>query len=308
MPFSLLALAALALCSTASALQKFQFTQFYPEYRQIFTKTITNNCSTVFQQYLSSPPGLLFNPSCTLVFNCLVANTQELIKSDMASSSVVLGLMPTILSLLGTTTPELALLSSRRPLLAFFLSIGSPPVNPIRAFDYHQPIEALKHGKSLLGGKFQLKYSRLIVLLELIATGAAFANIWTVTLQLGQWTVISTGCGFIWKEMIWVGSAVVIHLFGTLAFSFRTKVEHSGSTTSGTLVQRLIERLKRWTKSEFASCGTQTKHTLIWQSENVWFLGLSWWASMATIAHIVYGTSTFSSATFIGMSLKLTFP
>jgi len=55
-------------------------------------------------------------------------------------------------------------------------------------------------------------------------------------------------------------------------------------------------------KSEFASCGTQTKHTLIWQSENVWFLGLSWWASMATIAHIVYGTSTFSSATFIGQN------
>jgi hypothetical protein len=309
MPFVALAFAALALCLPASAQQNNRFEQFYPEFSQAFTDTVVNNCSAIFQQYLDSRSEIV-SPLCNLMIDCVLTNTHEFIKSDMASANVVLGLLPTILALLGSTTPELALLSSRRPLLALLLSIGSPTVNPIRTFEYHDPIEALRQGRGVVGQNLFCSdhKSRLLVVFELITTGAALANIWTVSLQLGQRTVNTRSCNSIWLEMLWVGLAVIIHFFGTLAFASRSKFEYPSRNKSHALIKKLTEWVGRWAQSEFAPCATHTKHTLSWQQENLWFLFFSWWASIMTVAHIIYGTAVFSSIAFIGVFLKPLFP
>jgi hypothetical protein len=64
----------------------------------------------------------------------------------MASAGVLLGLTPTILAAVGSSTDETAVLFtlSKRPLLAIFLAGGSPAVFPMRSFEYQDPIKLLR--------------------------------------------------------------------------------------------------------------------------------------------------------------------
>jgi len=137
-------------CSPALAINDDHlFEEFYPRDEEELTAIMANNCSSTFHQYLNTPYTSIFGPvhACSQVISCLLSNSSEATKANMASANVLLGLIPTILALLGSTTPELSLLSSRRPFLAFLLSIGSPVVNPVRAFMYHDPVVALQKGQ-----------------------------------------------------------------------------------------------------------------------------------------------------------------
>jgi hypothetical protein len=107
MPTLKLSLGVLLFCARAIAANTSPFEQFYPEYNAEFTAIIANNCSSVFYQYLNAS-GSPFNTfeACHQVVDCLLSNSRESIKANMASADVFLGLLPTILALLGSTTPR----------------------------------------------------------------------------------------------------------------------------------------------------------------------------------------------------------
>ena len=73
------------------------------------------------------------------VTECLLKYAPEVSKADMAAASVLLGLLPTILSLAGSSTVEVGLVALQRPLLALLLGTASPAVNPLRTFEYGAP-------------------------------------------------------------------------------------------------------------------------------------------------------------------------
>ena len=77
------------------------------------------------------------------MINCLVQNLDGSSSLFLAVTGVVLGLAPTILSILGSNTVETALLSSKRPLLGFLLSLAAPVITPIRAFEQIDPCDFL---------------------------------------------------------------------------------------------------------------------------------------------------------------------
>jgi hypothetical protein len=79
-----------------------------------------------------------------------MANISNYAKDNIASAAVLLGLTPFILASLGSNTTELALIASRRPILAILLVLGSPSINPIQTFDYPNPTEDLEEGESKL--------------------------------------------------------------------------------------------------------------------------------------------------------------
>ena len=62
----------------------------------------------------------------------------------MGLSALVLGLMPTVFSLIGSTTIEIRLLSLRRPVLASLIGAASPMVNPLYAAEYRNPLYPLR--------------------------------------------------------------------------------------------------------------------------------------------------------------------
>jgi hypothetical protein len=297
------ALGILLFCAQVIEVNTSPFDQFYPEYEAEFTAILASNCSSIFHQYQNtsgSARNLMVDAICHQVVDCVLSNSFESTKANMASAGVVLGLLPTILALLGSTTPELSLLSSRRPLLAFLLSIGAPAVSPVRIFMFHDPVAALRTDPSE-PTRYTKIQTILIVLLEYLATGAAVTNVWTLSWQLGQKTIIGISCGITWFQMLWVGLAAGVHLGGTLAFATRSETTYLGEETNGaSFFQRMRAWVKRWPRNEFSPCVTHTSHIFSYKKENYGFILISWCVSVCTVAHIVWGTAVFSSQIFIG--------
>ena len=63
---------------------------------------------------------------CRAHENCILEHVSEVIKASMATSGVVLGVLPTLLAVLSPSITEIALIAVQRPLLAGLLSLGSP--------------------------------------------------------------------------------------------------------------------------------------------------------------------------------------
>ena len=123
-----------------------RFHHFSPTYNDYFINIRNKQCAAFYaaQQAATS----LYSTTCIDLLNCILENTSEAVKGNMASATVALGLMPTILTFLGSTTAEVALLSRRRPLLALLIACGSPAVNPIPTSVYRNPVADLLRGQS----------------------------------------------------------------------------------------------------------------------------------------------------------------
>lgn len=116
------------------------FQRWYPQYAGMFRTIIERNCSVALQNYLngSSPICTYQSVSCLpgQVSDCILRNMAETLKANMAAAGVLLGLLPTILSFVGSNTTQTALLALRRPLLALLVATGAPAVAPTRTFEY----------------------------------------------------------------------------------------------------------------------------------------------------------------------------
>ncbi|PVH99303.1 hypothetical protein DM02DRAFT_594589 [Periconia macrospinosa] len=66
------------------------------------------------------------NSNSTALVNCILKNIDEVTKAEFAVVAVMLGLLPGVLQLIGPKFSDLALLATRRPILALFLTVGSP--------------------------------------------------------------------------------------------------------------------------------------------------------------------------------------
>jgi hypothetical protein len=77
------------------------------------------------------------------VETCILANAPEWMKSNMGAAGVLLGLLPTILSLAGPDIAKTGLLAQRRPFIALLIALGSPAVSPSRMFMSSDPAELL---------------------------------------------------------------------------------------------------------------------------------------------------------------------
>jgi hypothetical protein len=64
--------------------------------------------------------------------DCILKHFVESIKANMAAGLVMLRLIPSIVASLGSTIGEMSLLSWRRPVPSFPLSMGAPAIFPSR--------------------------------------------------------------------------------------------------------------------------------------------------------------------------------
>ena len=75
-------------------------------------------------------PGSL----CSAALTCLIDNSSESVKMTLASSQVLLGMIPAILSYMGSELLELGVLSTHRPPLVLLMSIGAPALQNLQVF------------------------------------------------------------------------------------------------------------------------------------------------------------------------------
>src|SRR5947207_2252295 len=124
-----------------------RYSQWFPFYRNNFTSIVNGECSGPYRDYLDGTGWL--NQQCPYALDCILAATAESIKTNMASAAVVLGLTPTILTMLGCGTAEIGLLSTRRPFLSLCLALGSPSTAPTRTYEYDDAFEILETEEGL---------------------------------------------------------------------------------------------------------------------------------------------------------------
>ncbi|KAI1421055.1 hypothetical protein F5Y12DRAFT_65334 [Xylaria sp. FL1777] len=301
---------------SVNAEDRSHYQQWYPQYSDYFTGVARNHCGIEIQRYLKGDePGFRFGCEDTLsqvqcasasVIGCLLGNTSEDIKANTAAAAVVLGLLPTTLSLAGSSTAEVGLLALRRPVLALFLSTGAPSVSPIRAFEYREPIHMLREGAGGVTAMFKLSepWAMALSILQYAVVLGATANLIQVSQSLGTQAVISFSSDNTYQPLLWYLFALVIHIFGIIAVRLRVNIQ-SGP---GSLQQKIGWRgcsfvPNVWAKAgqEFKLSGHQSVALLRMRKEIPAFYLFSWITSTGTIVHIIYGTLIFSGTLFIGI-------
>lgn len=206
-----------ALCYDSSASSAFpnqKFETWFGTYARHFEKSSMITCNSTLQHYRNHRSDLPI-PEFAVAHHadCILANTTETIKANMASAGVVLGLMPSLLSSLGPTLAESSKLALERPFLSLLLAVGAPVFYPFRTFDDQHPSKALKQPFKML---MRISSSRwpytLISLLQYLLALAAAINVIVTSLQLGLKTVVTWKKNQSYLPLMWVVLPLAIHL------------------------------------------------------------------------------------------------
>lgn len=223
----------------------------------------------------------------------------------MTNAGILLGLLPIFVSTFGPTIAEIALLSSRRPLLSFLLSVGVPAIFIIRPMAYADPLELL----TLTRGEFTIpRFSneRLALLLsgaEYLVVSLAIFNILWVTYELQLRTVLAWKC-LPFMPVVWVLLPCVIHFLAAWTFNHsavmrRVKLEHQ--TDSMGRRDSVATRFVTWVRTEFVLCANQANETLQDTSPEVLTVTLNWLATVMGSIHVIFGIVVFAGLLFISL-------
>lgn len=132
LPYLLHLLSAPAPAAAAdAAIPRHQFDSFFPGWDSMIQGILRANCSAQYADYTSvggpgpGPEGRVYMGFP--VIECVLKQFPEYRKSEMAASAVILGLLPTTLQSLGSTSAETSLLALRRPGLALMVGFLFSP-------------------------------------------------------------------------------------------------------------------------------------------------------------------------------------
>ena len=272
------------------------FEHWYTRFDPPWPDLITGNCSQQYHAYIShnatcsGSSGRCLATIMSDVAECLLQNTPEVVKADMAAASVLLGLLPTILSLAGSTTVEVGLVALRRPLLALLLGTASPAVNPLRTFEYGTPAKIMSREECSAEPLTITVYLRQLMSgMQYVLAFAAIFNVAMVIYSLSIRTY-SISYQYVPSVLIWMCLAIFVHVLGAVVLRLRMKLNVENSPGISTAL-----------KNEFILSAYHPEGWLAFRQESYWFIFLSWATSVATIIHLAMGTLAFSSLLFINV-------
>ena len=149
---------------------------------------------------------------------CLLQNIDDYDKADMNSAAVLLGLSPTILAYFGPTVGEMALISSRRPVLAVLAVLGAPAVFATRPFNFNSPGKSLKKnaGNFVLHRQAPFR-AAVITTVQYLLSSLAVANCLLNSVQLGTSTILSWKCLWPYLQLGWNLMALAPHICAALS-------------------------------------------------------------------------------------------
>jgi len=274
----------------------------------ILATPIQLRSSTVCQPTRTQPCTTVFADSNAQLG--ILAKTDEITKAEFGVVAVMLGLLPGVLQLVGPKFSDLALLATRRPILALFLTIGSP----CPALDYETTgMESfLADGSSSFWPAWlrtprawlSIVTSFLEYFAAMLAAGnvvyqfyrLTFYAVVLISTQMGQWG----GTLEAFAPLLWVFLGVPIHSLGVLQLHL-CRVPPAKNTESIrprnqiTLISRI--------RNEFTPCAfakdigsykIELQNGLVYQFLN-WLIKLCIWAD------VIYGIIVLSTIIFVPM-------
>lgn len=210
-------------------------------------------------------------------------------KSFMASSALVLGLSPIILSTLGPTVSEIGLISLNRPFLSLLLTLGTVGVYPSRILSYEDdsPLEIAR--KPSLFPKWALRrlcissrVASLVVCAQYVIVSVAVFNVCYTSWQLGVATVLNFICQSSYMPIVWTILPFFVHLPAALAL----RANISSNSLRSALTSEF--KLSAFHAPVDASVLAPNPKLLLWRG----------FATVFSLIHMTVGIVIFSSLLF----------
>jgi hypothetical protein len=241
---------------------------------------------------------------CRTHGNCILSTITPDIAQSMAGASILLGLTPTILSLVGPSVAEMALLSMHRPILSSLLSLGAPAIYPGRFLIWEDPLQA---NRPKSGAFSVMPFSRpwpiVVSGLEYIVALGAVGNIVHNAYTIGVRAVLVWYCDESYWPLLWVVLGLVIHITAALSLRLAMRRKPKGSIPdeqrpAGGLLAGAWAAMKREVTPSANSSYQVRDHYSI-------HLGplavlLQYVGALCALVHLVFGTAMFSSLLYIG--------
>lgn len=230
----------------------------------------------------------------------------------VATGALVLGLIPTILQNIGSTTPETALVGLRRPFLGFLISAGSPAVSMMKTTDFAKTIAELVEGGDPTGlgvnrlrwSQGRVKWAFLIAVLEIVLVGGAVANVVHLAVNLGIYAVAIFGPDTIFGVPLWTLGAALIHLAGCLAVWVRVRLEPIDVRNEEDYGAR-TKPLNTWVPAQFIPAVFQPPMIVDLRRDgasNFWFYVVAWVISIGILIQVAFGTLVLSGLLFFSLA------
>ncbi|KAI9729621.1 MAG: hypothetical protein M1818_008468 [Claussenomyces sp. TS43310] len=290
-----------------------RFQRWFPYFQHVFSNTSETVCNASLQAYLAD--HLHYETrTCYLQLDCMLANTRESTKAHLSAAAVILGLTPTLLSAMGPSITELALLSSKRPILSFLIAMGSPAICPNRLLDAQDPYENIRYKPGAVAVPAPSGiWAFVLSALEYVLVMGCIANIIQTSFDLGDKTILVWACNAGFTPLAWSLAPAVIHLAVYIPINcsipirsphLRSRAKQADaigsikSRTSGPL--HISEhRLPFWRRETtlFANQPDIDPHLKV-GNKIVIFVNLG---VILGILHVLVGTVIFSSLTFISV-------
>lgn len=215
----------------------------------------------------------------------------------MSSATVLLGILPAALVLLGSNTPQVSLLALRRPFLAFILAVGTPGVTPTRALQYADHLQLLERRLDVLPVPSYGAFTAAVVItLEYMVAFGAVANVVHITWQLCILTVCSFSPEAIYMPALWVGTSFLVNIGSYIAAKLRTKVILASEADRR---DQRRSHTARFFMDEITLCSRQPLTRLKLRRETYFFIIISWVTSLGAIGNLILGTLTLSGLNYI---------
>ncbi|KAI1263855.1 hypothetical protein F5Y18DRAFT_418152 [Xylariaceae sp. FL1019] len=231
--------------------------------------------------------------------------------SFLAASNLVLGLVPTILQSLGSTTVETALVGIRRPFLGFLVAAGSPTVAMAKSSDFAESLSTFVEGKDVtgihipgMGWSHVEKWAILITVVEHLMVAGAFANVIDLAYELGVHAVAVFAPDTVFGVPLWTFLAAIIHLASVLTIWLRVRL--TPATDKDEHYRKTGTVTPSWLPTYFLPTAFQPMMQLEWKREHLLFHVLTWLISLGILIQVLFGTLVLSGLLFFSLVDSLT--
>ena len=285
-----------------------KFEDWYSQYQVELNTVSTTVCNLSLKAYQGDMAARTtlgpVQDYCWAHMDCMMSTISEHIKASFSGTSILLGLAPTTLSLLGPSVGEMALISIHRPVLSLLLSLGAPAIFPGRFLLWDDPLRAKEpQTGSFLITPFSRMSAIIISLAQYVFAAAAGANILHAGYRIGVKAVVSWSCPNSFWPLVWVVSSLAIHFVasGSLRAAIHRKKRLSKNGDYDGKVGRAgpLSVLYNEVTLSSNSC---------WQVSDLFdvrlgpvAVTLQYIGAFLAMIHLLFGTMVFSSLLLIGV-------
>ena len=306
----------LLFAQTSYALWNNPYDSWYPVANSASFLHLNDALDTTCRLEVTTYRSNMNDDSCRPVVSCLLGAMTNIAQSDQSGAAVILGLTPTIVSTIGMSCAEMALLFTHRPFLSFLLAFGAPSIFPTRPGEYQDPVEVLRMRagaqKAMLFSGFESRGKALLIsLCQYIMVAGAVSNVLQTLVELGTHGIVSFRCNSTLLPLLWGLWPFCIHAIAALSYLFSNTLALSRANHHHQQQQqheepndviRDVPLSRSGFSNEITPCANHLKPTPITTDEPKTVLALNYLASFLALIHIVFGTLIFSSLLFVSIT------